>query len=392
MKIKPSITFTFIFFVSIFSIHFTRARFADRSLATSRSEHHPAEVVRRLDAPGFSMNHVRIVDQRRFGDCYANAAAQLIDAYRFSHGDEKTDFHTSALVLASDTKLSEHSESVDAGRPCDAINEVAYSGVCNDEAYTLRNGERIEQYMYRYAQMQWALQHPNTPAPTLFDRLNVTGELVSLIANSVEAGLEAQKYSSQIRNELSAGGVDRSVLPPQLDLDASLLFRGTAELVRTVKRVGCSGTNHMNVWVPACQADDHLVPIDAPAQIPANFADIDNYHASRLQRQMMDLLDRSNPQPVGIEYCSQILSQGINFDSKVATLGWKQGCERHASIVIGYRTNVKSNSTEFLLRNSWGPGCYNYSKNWDCDPQTGLVWIDASALAKNVYNIFWLNP
>lgn len=39
----------------------------------------------RLDDPGYSMEHVQVRDQKLIGDCYAEAAAQIYDAWRFLH-------------------------------------------------------------------------------------------------------------------------------------------------------------------------------------------------------------------------------------------------------------------------------------------------------------------
>lgn len=45
----------------------------------------------------------------------------------------------------------------------------------------------------------------------------------------------------------------------------------------------------------------------------------------------------------------------------------------HASSIVGRRFNPKTESCEYLLRNSWGKDCGSYDRNYEC--QDGHVWI-----------------
>src|SRR4051812_32772676 len=42
----------------------------------------------RLDAPGKPLASMKITDQNPYGICFAFAATQLVDAWRFSHGTQ----------------------------------------------------------------------------------------------------------------------------------------------------------------------------------------------------------------------------------------------------------------------------------------------------------------
>lgn len=46
--------------------------------------------------------------------------------------------------------------------------------------------------------------------------------------------------------------------------------------------------------------------------------------------------------------------------------------EFHASTLVGRRFNSDRNRCEYMIRNTWGKGCYGY--NYDCDK--GHVWVD----------------
>lgn len=54
----------------------------------------------RLDEPGGSMEHVPVLDQGELPLCSMAAAAQALDAWRFSHGDKNYQTKTSFTHLA----------------------------------------------------------------------------------------------------------------------------------------------------------------------------------------------------------------------------------------------------------------------------------------------------
>ena len=66
----------------------------------------------RLDLPGQSMEHVPPSYQGDLGLCYAYTAAQLVDAWRFSHDDHDYSHLTSALEVAVGLAQQEKKDSV----------------------------------------------------------------------------------------------------------------------------------------------------------------------------------------------------------------------------------------------------------------------------------------
>lgn len=65
---------------------------------------------------------------------------------------------------------------------------------------------------------------------------------------------------------------------------------------------------------------------------------------------------------------------GLHYSAEVLS-SYKKGSTfaNHASSIVGRRFNPKTQSCEYLLRNSWGKTCGGYDKNYEC--KDGHVWI-----------------
>lgn len=60
----------------------------------------------------------------------------------------------------------------------------------------------------------------------------------------------------------------------------------------------------------------------------------------------------------------------------------------HASVILGRRWNTTKNSCEYLIRNSWGTGCYAYDRTLDCEK--GNIWVPKELLKKNINFVDYL--
>jgi hypothetical protein len=58
-------------------------------------------------------------------------------------------------------------------------------------------------------------------------------------------------------------------------------------------------------------------------------------------------------------------------------------------LVIGQR--LKNGTKEYLLRNSWGPGCETIHHGLECDDETGQIWIPIAKLTSYTTNVAWLS-
>lgn len=64
---------------------------------------------------------------------------------------------------------------------------------------------------------------------------------------------------------------------------------------------------------------------------------------------------------------------GINYFSSVLKNRHNRRDGHHASSIVARRFNEKSGTCEYLLRNSWGTGCYSYDRHYKCEQ--GNIWI-----------------
>jgi len=87
---------------------------------------------------------------------------------------------------------------------------------------------------------------------------------------------------------------------------------------------------------------------------------------------------------VGISYYSAFLIVGNNAP--------REG--KHLSTLVGRRWNAKRNRCEYLIRNSFGPGCLGYASEYitpeNC--QTGHIWVPRRVLERNVFAITFIKP
>ena len=140
------------------------------------------------------------------------------------------------------------------------------------------------------------------------------------------------------------------------------------------------------------------------------FTDKDENWLSEIE----DKLDNLNS-PVSISYCSKVLSEpaysgveGRNIKTNQST--FKEGCGAHESLIVGKKKIA--GSCHLLLRNTWGNGFSDATKNWKClckHKTTGAMvdectndthnngyytvegcWIDAKALTKNTFGATYL--
>jgi hypothetical protein len=96
--------------------------------------------------------------------------------------------------------------------------------------------------------------------------------------------------------------------------------------------------------------------------------------------------EKIGKQPVGIEYCSKVLTAGKKYDG-LNFLGIPSGdCGGHASLIIGRRRVGKS--CQLLVRNSWGTSCNAYSNDFECE--NGNIWVDENILKKNLMDVTYI--
>jgi hypothetical protein len=107
---------------------------------------------------------------------------------------------------------------------------------------------------------------------------------------------------------------------------------------------------------------------------------------AEVRKRIIDLLNRRNPTPVGIGYCSELLNNS-NHNAKP--------CSMHISMIIGKK--IKNGRCHFFLKNTWGEECSpDFDKKWECEyklertkrlggHRTFGLWIDADDFVRNIF-------
>jgi hypothetical protein len=356
------------------------------------------EHVFRLDVPPYSMSHVQHANQGPFLDCYANTAAMMIDAFRYSHGDADYGFQSSALMLAADVSRAQGKRDLSFGYPWEAVHQARISGICNDKTMALKNGqnetESPEDFFWRYACHQTDLQR-ELVAPKATD-----ASMVGLFKyqfryqwqrfqQKIRVNQEAQGYAMEIHNELERDGFSGRDIAYNSDLAEILLNLGTTELVEAFRPTFCHGRNLKRAKIPEPQVLS-LMPQDPPVQLPSNWQSIENQKVQEFQAQVMSILRGPHPQPIGVLICLELIGHGFGFNTHVLSQGINAKCDPHASLIIGYRTNPRTNRLDFLFQNTIFAGSDKYSRAWEYEPATKDAWIDAETFMTNAYALTWL--
>lgn len=82
---------------------------------------------------------------------------------------------------------------------------------------------------------------------------------------------------------------------------------------------------------------------------------------------------------------------GIGYDANVV-YDMNKGSEykdNHDSSIVGRRWNSRSNSCEYLLRNSWGRSCSIPDPQYDCE--NGYVWLPEGPLTRVLESVYFIN-
>jgi hypothetical protein len=124
--------------------------------------------------------------------------------------------------------------------------------------------------------------------------------------------------------------------------------------------------------------------------------DISVLRSGGLASQINFILNSENPQPIGINFCREILTSSPQSRKNYlvdSADGFNYTCASHSSVIMGRRINQKTKTCQYLIRESSGVRCKN-NEGKDKYPltcQSGNLWVDASRISKNAMNIFWIS-
>jgi hypothetical protein len=305
----------------------------------------------RLDDPGGSMEHVHLRNQL-VGDCYAYAAANLVDAFRFSHGSRDYNRPSIPDYSAAENKSLTNYKTIAEGYVASVLGTMKTFGVCAPDETTVvqKNGAKLA------------------------EKLQDIVQLYSI----AEADLQLENTKNGIR-------VYRSdISKPYCDLMASNiadLFPSVAVLLQNFKDQNATQTA-FDSYEKLCA--QNMVPINIPEPEEPGGQDREG------KKETIDsLLSQKNPQPIGLTFDHSVYRQGRSYSGNDIT-----GHERadHAVIIIGRRRG-SGNQCQYLVRDNANIcdkkiSNFDVSKDWDCFD--GNAWIDSDQLMKSADQLTWI--
>lgn len=322
-----------------------------------------------------SMKTMPVYDQDDIADCYAIVTAQMIDAYRFSHGDVNTDHRTSHYALATNYKYSDERERMSFARDIKTIMTLPDGGMTPRDPLKT---SMVPEKPVIFKKDLYIDSHLELGAPEETARANRTGsgKLVSCSDAAVKRYFKKNKNFKETFELWSESKVQKERAPACVSNTGGTLKdivdgfsdeKNMPDFFAGVMKKICEKES-LQVDFPEIVTLGWSVPTQ-PADSVRNKFLVERKYARAGVDLVNGALSLKNPQPVGIGYYPKFL------EKKNAK---KNEGDYHLSIIIGRRKN-DAGKCEFLLRNSWGARCNNLTV--PCDTRTkGQYWINAEEL------------
>lgn len=371
----------------------------------------------RLDDPGFSMEHVVVRNQRSIGDCYAHAAAQFYDAWRFKLGDTDYRRQSSGLEINQYFKWQRKKEKIDGGKLQKIVPKLSVEGTCaesdlNEKLIGITIDDYAHEVMEIYRRQQREFHKVVDPLLKVIPP--VSNRFQYLMAQRLERQIKEEHLPLFVKagiNELKTLHV--KYMDPKylkvLNQDARLQvviedMDDAEDVVKIFERIGTLSCNGQRMLTAKpFRVDDQLhmtlgiQTIHTPLGIPT-FVPYLKYQTSEFLKRVHNEFDYyKDAMPIGIGYCSAVLSEGRAYKYREPMLD--KTCGNHASLLIGRRPHPTIPGLhQLLIRNTWGWArntrqnpeaekrwCRSYHADWGCDAPRGSVWIDEDVLASATY-------
>lgn len=396
----------------------------------------------RLDAPGGSMEHVAVRNQRSIGSCYAHASAQMYDAWRFAHEEQKkdTDYYedfSSGFEIGQRAKINNNREiegnavlseesrdqlldkDINGGGVEDLLPVLLKEGTCSQKELNglFRKDVRtkldldVDSYasmvMYKFTHYRsefyserkkiyakYAPQAEKVSTHTANDNIRVsTTEQAYLRSKVREIEIDMLRERILAKGRADVEKYNLYVLSnPDLDINYSLLEANsnTVRMFEVLSIMDCADSRRLKTKsrfeVQTHKSYDDGRNLFRYRTHPAR------YLPEVTRETLSDEFSKGlkGAYPIGIGYCSTVLREGRKFKAKKDN---DESCGFHASLIIGRRPNPKNpKSCQYLVRNTWGKSCGGYSKDWDCEAEKGSLWIDSDTLGQAIYELQTLRP
>jgi hypothetical protein len=157
-------------------------------------------------------------------------------------------------------------------------------------------------------------------------------------------------------------------------------------------------TEDINHWLRQTSCDGHRLKIPAGWTITTVEVDDDAKTGASLIPIIDQQLLAKNIVGVGWHHLNGVLSSAKKREDALDAIGDKSrgippdedGDDGHSSSIVARRFNTKNEQCEYLIRNSWGPNCYEYNTDkYTCDE--GNVWVNEKDLGPMLTDLEYLH-
>ena len=335
------------------------------------------------------------MDQGGTGLCYAFTISQLADARRYINpANRQKRISPLALGMLTPQKSDylKRSRLDDGGSVKGALETLMKPGnpICDQKYVSRLYGSTDDQFTafgtmeLMFKQIREAYYTPCncTPAKRRQEALNsISGMRTYMTSPNLLEGLPSENVNGFLA-DLATIIIKMNDLPPTAFANYNESFNSRL-LVPYFTRM-CRGNT---VSVPplklsGLRSGDHDLN-SGLTSVPSN------QQVKRFSDHAWSILSQSGAQPVGVNFCSAMLTGTSSFVSPA--IGDSR-CGHHAAVLAGQR--CKAGKRQFLLRNSWGQNCGDQlaaRHRPNCDGK-GNVWVDGESLMLSAYSLYQTVP
>ena len=312
-----------------------------------------------------------IRDQGDKGWCYANAAADLLS---FKHRNELHGQQVSAAYTALTYLRSTYGSIGDGGYVSAAVLASEEYGLC---PRTLED----------------KVEHQGLTKLTLKQRLDALKNFKIDWDEAVKGDEAANKrfdarYAQYIKSKSIVAQIPRDSLFTILDNSTPRTFIN--EFAKNI----CKGQVRILSDKPQVVFDSKLMSNPIDISVPGWLTGLPNstkvhigpiaWNPLSANKDFVANIDGqlSKNNIVAIDYFADFLSTDFLKHPHTARGGM------HASVIVGRRWNDSAKSCDYLIRNSWGSGCWSYTDRQNCEG--GNIWVPEDVLRYNLYAYIYL--
>lgn len=385
----------------------------------------------RLDGKNGSMANVAVRNQQAIGSCYAHAAAQMYDAWRFTHGENDVEDYvnfSSGFEIGQRFKIDENARientshlkdtDISGGLVSEILPFLLDEGTCSQkelnglfradvrkssgldvDLYASIVMSKFNKYKKMFLEGHAEIHRRYHPEAVATDPTKLDFKITALRSDQTQVNMQKARLHEALREQGEVEILRRKILDASLaevkDFNASILSNpdldihydsiqaedNTVKLFETLSVIDCADSRRRRTR-GKFEVATHRVSTMGLFSRERSVSD--RAAALRIAINAEFAKGPSRAYPIGIAYCSAVLSEGLSYRTKDFA---SEKCGRHASLVIGRRPDPKNQDRcQYLIRNTWGKSC-SYNKDWNCEAERGSVWVDGDTLSRATHEL-----